>query len=50
MLAVMVGSAVGAWWLMSQQRSRDARQEPRADRGTVIFDNTPRAADADAAV
>jgi hypothetical protein len=45
----MVGSALGAWWLVTQQRTRTAT--PAAgDRGTVIFDNTPRASDVDAVI
>jgi hypothetical protein len=50
MLMAMVGSAVGAWWLVTQQRSRvsTASAAPSHDRGTVIFDNTPRASDIDA--
>jgi hypothetical protein len=46
MLMTIVGSALGAWWLVTQQRARGARAESR-DRGTVIFDNTPQASSAD---
>lgn len=42
-LATVVGSAMGAWWL-TQRRSRLARLTgERPDRGTVIYDNTPTA-------
>lgn len=38
-LAGVIGSALGAWWYSRRRGStRDA-----IDRGTVIFDNTPRA-------
>jgi hypothetical protein len=46
-LATMVGSAIGAWWLTSQRRSRTtAHLRTARDHGTVIFDNTPTASDA----
>jgi hypothetical protein len=45
-LAGIAGSALGAWYV----RSRRARASARFDRGTVIFDNTPTAADVDAIV
>ena len=45
----MVGSALGAWWMISQRRSRMAAFA-RPDRGTVIFDNTPRANDSDTVI
>ena len=45
MLVAMAGSAFVAWWAVTQQRSRAA--SPARDRGTVIFDNTPLAADPD---
>jgi len=49
MLLTMVGSVLGGWWLVSQQRARASRSmAARPDRGTVIFDNTPRAADSEA--
>jgi hypothetical protein len=38
-LAGVIGSALGAWWY-SRRRAADATG---ADRGTVIFDNTPTA-------
>lgn len=41
-LATVVGSAVGAWWLTTQRRSRG--RTVQASRGTVIFANTPVAA------
>ena len=45
-LATVVGSALGAWWWTTQQRSRTTRQLlPARDHGTLIFDNTPTAAD-----
>jgi hypothetical protein len=49
---MVVGSALGAWWWTTQRRSRSAqpRSESAGDRGTVIFDNTPTAADIDAIV
>jgi hypothetical protein len=41
-LATVVGSAVGAWWLTTQRRSRTSRTAAiEGKRGTVIFDNTP---------
>jgi hypothetical protein len=43
-VATVAGSALGAWWLTTQRRSRDARVLRQArHRGTVIFDNTPMA-------
>jgi len=51
MLMTMVGSALGAWWLVAQQRSRAARASRKArSHGTVILDNTPRAAGDDAVI
>jgi hypothetical protein len=49
-LASLVGSAIGAaWWVMYQRRTRNtAALAPARDHGTVIFDNTPTAADIDA--
>lgn len=48
-LATVVGSAFGAWWLTTQRRSRAAgSQLATRDHGTVIFDNTPVASDAEA--
>ena len=41
LLATVVGSAMGAWWLTAQRRSRPSSRMPARDRGTVIFDNTP---------
>jgi hypothetical protein len=38
-LATVIGSAVGAWW-WTRQRAGSTSAE-RADRGTVIFHNTP---------
>jgi hypothetical protein len=49
MLMAIVGSALGAWWVVTQQqRSRTARASTaNRERGTVIFVNTPQASDAD---
>jgi hypothetical protein len=38
-LAGLIGSAVGAWWIV-RQRARTATPAI-PDRGTVIFHNTP---------
>jgi hypothetical protein len=47
MLMAIVGSALGAWWVVTQQRSRTARASTaNRERGTVIFVNTPQASDA----
>ena len=43
----LVGSGFGAWWLMSRGRTRAVAPTRRRDRGTVIYDNTPTAADID---
>jgi hypothetical protein len=45
MMAAVVGSALGAWWLVTYQRSRGAGTSAHSDRGVVIFNNTPRPAD-----
>jgi hypothetical protein len=48
-LASLVGSAIGAWWVINQRRIRNSAGLTRArDHGTVIFDNTPSAAEIDA--
>ena len=48
-LATLVGSAIGAWWMMNQRRGRNAAAlTPPRVHGTVIFDNTPSAANVDA--
>jgi hypothetical protein len=49
-LATLVGSAIGVWWVMNQrQRARNAAAPtPPRVHGTVIFDNTPSAANVDA--
>ena len=39
-LAGVIGSALGAWWY---SRRRPTVAGPNAERGTVIFDNTPTA-------
>jgi hypothetical protein len=50
MLMTILGSALGAWWV-AQQRARAARMAGQThNRGTVIFDNTPRASDTDAVI
>ena len=48
-LASLVGSAIGAWWVINQRRVRNSGVlSPARDHGTVIFDNTPTAAQTDA--
>lgn len=48
-LASLVGSAIGAWWVMNQRRTRHTPAlSPARDHGTIIFDNTPKASDVDA--
>ena len=37
----VIGSAIGAWWFSRQRRAYGAA--PSAERGQVIFDNTPTA-------
>ena len=50
-LATIVGSALGAWWITTQRRSRGTENLlPPRERGTVIFDNTPTATDAEAII
>jgi hypothetical protein len=44
-LASVIGSAVGAWWWNRQRMGRTAGLTPAREHGTVIFDNTPTAAD-----
>jgi len=41
----ILGSALGAWWAIQQRGAGQAH-----DRGTVIFDNTPRASNTDAVI
>jgi hypothetical protein len=49
MFMTIVGSALGTWWIVTRQRMRAARvAASNLDRGTVIFDNTPQASEADA--
>lgn len=51
MLMAIVGSAIGTWWLVTQQRARTARVAASThDRGTVIFDNTPHPSDTGAVI
>ena len=40
-LASVIGSAFGAWWLARRRAAAPVRNQ--VDRGTVIFDNTPTA-------
>jgi len=51
MVLVIVGSALGAWWLFSRRpagaRPAGSRPTEASERGTVIFDNTPQASDAE---
>jgi hypothetical protein len=48
LMAGVLSSAVGAWW-WSRQRAAGARSRMASrERGTVIFDNTPTAAEANA--
>lgn len=49
-LATVVGSALGAWYLSRSRMvaSRRASLPESRDHGTVIFDNTPTASDTDA--
>lgn len=49
-VAGVVGSALGAWWLTAQRRGRGRMSEPSRNRGTVIFDNTPVPTDVDAII
>jgi hypothetical protein len=50
-LATIIGSALGAWWVTTQRRSRSASNLlPPRDHGTVIYDNTPQASDAEAII
>jgi len=46
-LATFLGSALGAWWLVTQRRSASTSRLPARDHGTVIFDNTPTASTVD---
>ena len=47
-VASLVGSAIGTWWLINQRRLRRAGLPTPRDHGTVIFDNSPTAAEIDA--
>jgi hypothetical protein len=40
-LASVIGSALGAWWYARRRAMVPSRRT--ADRGTVIYDNTPTA-------
>jgi hypothetical protein len=44
-LATILGSALGAWWVTTQRRSAAMSRQSSRDHGVVIFDNTPTAAD-----
>ena len=41
----LVGSGLGAWWVINRGRMRAPAQTRERDRGRVIYDNTPTAAD-----
>lgn len=50
-LASLVGSAIGACWMINLRRTRRAAAQRAArGRGRVILDNTPTAADVDAII
>jgi hypothetical protein len=42
LLAGVVSSAVGAWYWLRRQTRHGETLTPGRERGTVIFDNTPR--------
>ena len=42
-VATLLGSALGAWWITSQRRAYNISRIPAREHGTVIFDNTPTA-------
>lgn len=44
-LASVIGSALGAWWWNRQRGTRNSQLTPAREPGTVIYDNTPTAAD-----
>ena len=41
----LVGSGLGAWWVMNRGRMRATAHTRKRERGRVIYDNTPTAAD-----
>ena len=43
----LVGSGLGTWWVMSRGRMRATARTQGRDRGRVIYDNTPTAAEVD---
>lgn len=46
LLAGVLGSALGAWyWARHRAAGLARRTTPAREQGTVIFDNTPKAAD-----
>jgi len=50
-LMAVVGSALGAWWWLERRsHGRRVHFTPARDRGTVIYDNIPSAADIDAII
>jgi hypothetical protein len=49
LLAGVVSSAVGAWYWLRRQTRQSETLPPARSRGTVIFDNTPRASEGEQA-
>jgi hypothetical protein len=48
-LTSLVGTTIGAWWLVNQRRLRKAAALPPArDHETVVFDTIPSTVDIDA--
>jgi hypothetical protein len=48
-LTSLVGTAIGAWWVINQRRMRHAAALPPArDHETVVFDPIPSTVDIDA--
>ena len=50
LLMTILGSALGAWWMVQRSRAAAPAAPPARERGTVIFDNTPRASDTEAVI
>jgi hypothetical protein len=46
-IASVIGSAIGAWWYVRRRQAGSAglNRQGMRERGRVIFDNTPTAAD-----